>query len=53
MVDSRGGAFMDPSADLLNLTGHHPNPPCVADCTELGTARSLGVIVHFVIDPTA
>jgi Xaa-Pro aminopeptidase len=52
LVYSRGGAFMDMSADVLYLTNHYSNQPYVADHVGLGNARSHGVVVLPVDGPT-
>jgi ectoine hydrolase len=43
VVWSRGGAFMDMSADVLYLTNHYSQQPYMGDEAGIGTARSHGV----------
>lgn len=42
LVFSRGGAFMDMSADVLYLTGHYSQQPYMGDEAGIGGARSHG-----------
>lgn len=42
---SRGGAFMDMSADVLYLTNHYSQQPYMGDEAGIGTARSHGVCI--------
>ncbi len=52
VVYSRGGAFMDMSADVLWLSGHYSQQPYMGDEAGVGTARSHGVVVVPVDGPT-
>jgi Xaa-Pro aminopeptidase len=52
VVYSRGGAFMDMSADVLWLSGHYSQQPYMGDEAGVGTARSHGVVVIPVNGPT-
>jgi Xaa-Pro aminopeptidase len=52
VVYSRGGAFMDMSADVLWLSGHYSQQPYMGDEAGVGTARSHGVVVLPVEGPT-
>lgn len=52
VVYSRGGAFMDMSADVLYLTNHYSNAPYWGDDHGLGTARSHGVVIISADGPT-
>jgi Xaa-Pro aminopeptidase len=45
VVYSRGGAFMDMSADVLYLTNHYSQQPYMGDDAGVGTARSHGVVI--------
>ena len=45
VVYSRGGAFMDMSADVLYLTNHYSQQPYMGDDAGVGTARSHGVAI--------
>src|SRR5215216_1818499 len=45
VVWSRGGAFMDMSADVLYLTNHYSQQPYMGDEAGIGSARSHGVCV--------
>jgi len=40
VVYSRGGAFMDMSADVLYLANHYSQQPYIRDEAGIGTARS-------------
>ena len=42
---SRGGAFMDMSADVLYLTNHYSQQPYMGDEAGIGSARSHGVCI--------
>src|SRR5450755_603685 len=52
VVYSRGGAFMDMSADVLYLTNHYSQQPYMGDESGVGTARSHGVVIVPVDGPT-
>lgn len=52
VVYSKGGGFMDMSADVLYLANYYSNQPYVADHAGIGTARSHGVVVLPVDGPT-
>lgn len=52
VVYSKGGGFMDMSADVLYLTNHYSNQPYVPDHAGIGNARSHGVVVLPVEGPT-
>jgi Xaa-Pro aminopeptidase len=45
VVWSRGGAFMDMSADVLYLTNHYSQQPYMGDEAGIGSARSHGVCI--------
>jgi Xaa-Pro aminopeptidase len=45
VVYSRGGGFMDMSADVLWLSGHYSQQPYMGDEAGVGTARSHGVVI--------
>ena len=51
VVYSRGGAFMDMSADVLYLTNHYSQQPYMGDDAGVGTARSHGVVIVPVDGP--
>jgi Xaa-Pro aminopeptidase len=52
VVYSRGGAFMDMSADVMYLTNHYSQQPYMGDDAGVGTARSHGVVIIPVNGPT-
>ena len=52
VVWSRGGAFMDMSADVLYLSNHYSQQPYMGDEAGIGTARSHGVVILPVDGPT-
>ena len=52
VVWSRGGAFMDMSADLLYLCNHYSQQPYMGDEAGIGSARSHGVCLIPVDGPT-
>src|SRR5215472_3480073 len=52
VVYSRGGAFMDMSADVLYLTNHYSQQPYIGDESGIGTARSHGVVIIPADGPT-
>ena len=52
VVWSRGGAFMDMSADLLYLCNHYSQQPYMGDEAGIGSARSHGVCLLPVDGPT-
>jgi Xaa-Pro aminopeptidase len=52
VVWSRGGAFMDMSADVLYLTNHYSQQPYMGDEAGIGSARSHGVCVLPVNGPS-
>jgi Xaa-Pro aminopeptidase len=52
LVWSRGGAFMDMSADVLYLSNHYSQQPYMGDEAGIGSARSHGVVVMPVAGPT-
>jgi Xaa-Pro aminopeptidase len=52
VVWSRGGAFMDMSADVLYLTNHYSQQPYMGDEAGIGSARSHGVCVIPASGPT-
>jgi Xaa-Pro aminopeptidase len=45
VVWSRGGAFMDMSADVLYLCNHYSQQPYIGDEVGIGSARSHGVCI--------
>lgn len=45
VVWSRGGAFLDMSADVLYLTNHYSQQPYMGDEAGIGSARSHGVCI--------
>ena len=45
VVYTRGGGFMDMSADVLWLSGHYSQQPYMGDEAGVGTARSHGVVI--------
>ncbi len=45
VVWSRGGAFMDMSADVLYLSNHYSQQPYMGDEAGIGSARSHGVVI--------
>jgi Xaa-Pro aminopeptidase len=51
LVYSRGGGFMDMSADVLWLSGHYSQQPYMGDEAGVGTARSHGVVIVPVNGP--
>jgi Xaa-Pro aminopeptidase len=51
IVWSRGGAFMDMSADVLYLTNHYSQQPYMGDDAGIGAARSHGVCLLPVDGP--
>jgi Xaa-Pro aminopeptidase len=51
IVWSRGGAFMDMSADVLYLTNHYSQQPYMGDDAGIGSARSHGVCLLPVNGP--
>ncbi len=51
IVWSRGGAFMDMSADVLYLSNHYSQQPYMGDEAGIGSARSHGVVVLPVDGP--
>jgi len=51
IVWSRGGAFMDMSADVLYLTNHYSQQPYMGDDAGIGAARSHGVCLLPVNGP--
>lgn len=53
LVWSRGGAFMDMSADVLYLANHYSQIPYFGDDVGIGAARSHGVCVMPVSGPTS
>ena len=53
LVWSRGGAFMDMSADVLYLTNHYSQQPYMGDDAGIGAARSHGVCVLPVNGPAS
>jgi Xaa-Pro aminopeptidase len=53
IVWSRGGAFMDMSADVLYLTNHYSQQPYMGDDAGIGAARSHGACVLPVDGRTA
>jgi Xaa-Pro aminopeptidase len=53
VVWSRGGAFMDMSADVLYLTNHYSQQPYMGDDAGIGGARSHGVCVLPVDGPAS
>jgi Xaa-Pro aminopeptidase len=53
LVWSRGGAFMDMSADVLYLTGHYSQQPYMGDEAGIGAARSHGVCLVPVDGPVS
>jgi len=53
LVWSRGGAFMDMSADVLYLTNHYSQQPYMGDDAGIGAARSHGVCVLPVDGPAS
>ena len=52
VVWSRGGAFMDMSADVLYLTNHYSQQPYMGDEAGIGSARSHGVCILPVEGPS-
>jgi Xaa-Pro aminopeptidase len=52
VVWSRGGAFMDMSADVLYLANHYSQQPYIGDEAGIGSARAHGVVVLPVDGPT-
>lgn len=52
VVWSRGGAFMDMSADVLYLANHYSQQPYMGDEAGIGSARSHGVVVLPVDGPS-
>jgi len=52
VVWSRGGAFMDMSADVLYLTSHYSQQPYMGDEAGIGSARSHGVCILPVNGPS-
>src|SRR5215472_64776 len=52
VVWSRGGAFMDMSADVLYLTSHYSQQPYMGDEAGIGSARSHGVCILPVDGPS-
>jgi Xaa-Pro aminopeptidase len=52
VVWSRGGAFMDMSADVLYLTNHYSQQPYMGDEAGIGSARAHGVCILPVGGPT-
>ncbi len=52
VVWSRGGAFMDMSADVLYLTNHYSQQPYMGDEAGIGSARSHGVCILPVGGPS-
>jgi Xaa-Pro aminopeptidase len=52
VVWSRGGAFMDMSADVLYLTNHYSQQPYMGDESGIGSARSHGVCILPAGGPT-
>lgn len=52
VVWSRGGAFMDMSADVLYLSNHYSQQPYMGDEAGIGSARSHGVCVLPVDGPS-
>jgi Xaa-Pro aminopeptidase len=52
VVWSRGGAFMDMSADVLYLTNHYSQQPYMGDEAGIGSARSHGVCILPVDGPS-
>jgi Xaa-Pro aminopeptidase len=52
VVWSRGGAFMDMSADVLYLSNHYSQQPYMGDEAGIGSARSHGVVLLPVEGPT-
>ena len=53
VVWSRGGAFMDMSADVLYLTNHYSQQPYMGDEAGIGSARSHGVCILPVDGPAS
>src|SRR5215470_11724119 len=51
IVWSKGGAFMDMSADVLYLTNHYPQYPYVGDEAKLGSGRGHAAVVVPVSGP--
>jgi Xaa-Pro aminopeptidase len=51
IVYSKGGAFMDMSADVLYLTNHYTQVPYMTDHFGLGTSRAHGVAIVPVEGP--
>ncbi len=51
LVWSRGGAFMDMSADVLYLSNHYSQQPYMGDEAGIGSARSHGVVILPVDGP--
>lgn len=52
VVWSRGGAFMDMSADVLYLSNHYSQQPYMGDEAGIGSARSHGVVIIPLEGPT-
>jgi len=52
VVWSRGGAFMDMSADVLYLSNHYSQQPYMGDEAGIGSARSHGVVILPADGPT-
>jgi Xaa-Pro aminopeptidase len=52
VVWSRGGAFMDMSADVLYLANHYSQQPYMGDESGIGSARSHGVCILPVDGPS-
>jgi Xaa-Pro aminopeptidase len=52
VVWSRGGAFMDMSADVLYLSNHYSQQPYMGDEAGIGSARSHGVCILPVDGPS-
>ena len=52
VVWSRGGAFMDMSADVLYLANHYSQQPYMGDEAGIGSARAHGVVVLPVDGPS-
>ena len=52
VVWSRGGGFMDMSADVLYLSNHYSQQPYMGDEAGIGSARSHGVVILPAGGPT-
>jgi Xaa-Pro aminopeptidase len=52
VVWSRGGAFMDMSADVLYLANHYSQQPYMGDEAGIGSARAHGVVLLPVDGPS-